>query len=178
MDHIDSLFLYEKWKKNECWKTQEDVEQGLEKMETKGGKIESLKDNMNVHAKGLGLKQYHIAMSTKTLDQLKDHLLFVIRDGSDKPKECPFIKAPKVKDLPVLGEKTCDVRIGDDENIDEVVEMEKHAVETRNEMIISGERDEIRLMQPVEAPTLKIGLKIQVSCNYFNHDSREDNMDW
>jgi len=177
-EHIETLFLYEKWIDGKCWTSPQEVEDGLDEMRTKGGKLEMLKLNINIYVKGLGLEEYKIAMTTKTFEELKSHLLYIIEDSVDKEKMAPTINIPKMKEMPALGELTEDARIAKEESIDQVLTMERESVQMRNDLIVRGERDEIKLHQPTEAPNLLPGLKLQICCNYFDHETGIDQLEW
>ena len=62
------------------------------------------------------------------------------------------------------------------ETIDEVLLIQRDAVTMSNELITRGDRDEVMLNQPTEAPKLSPGLKMQICCNYFDNDTGVDNL--
>jgi len=63
-DHIDIMFLYERYTQGECWRTVEKVNDKLIKIKGKTSIRNILKDQITIYVKGLGWKEYHTAWSS------------------------------------------------------------------------------------------------------------------
>ena len=63
VEHVEIMFLYERYVQGDCCKTVQQVEQGLAKINTQTGKLKVLKNNITMHVKGLGWSEYHTPWS-------------------------------------------------------------------------------------------------------------------
>lgn len=173
--HIEAVFLYEKFKTGNCWKTRAQVNAGLRKITTKTGKIKMLKEMITIYVKGLQWKDLHTPWSQGRVDLSKDylreHLLKILRDPRMMSDVTPILSLPKRKKLPVLGSLTADVKRKNVDDENEVKELTEVAKAKRIEMIDNGKRDEMRLIQPSISPTLKVGDVIQMLFFFKNNDT-------
>ena len=51
VEHVEIMFLYERFMQGDCYKTVQQVEQGLAAINTKTGKLNVLKKNISTHVK-------------------------------------------------------------------------------------------------------------------------------
>ena len=56
---IETLFLYEKYENGNCWRTVDEVNEGLDKISGSTAKKCALKDNITVYVKGLRWTMHH-----------------------------------------------------------------------------------------------------------------------
>ena len=56
---IETLFLYEKYENGNCWRTVDEVNEGLEKISSSTAKKCALKDNITIYVKDLRWTMHH-----------------------------------------------------------------------------------------------------------------------
>jgi len=122
--------------------------------------------------KRLNRKQYHTPWSGGSVlydwEYLRNHLLCIMSDSVGLEVKKPMLNTPLQRSLPQLGELWTDVMMNYKEDKDLRVDMERKAIEIRNDLIEIGKRDEVQLSQPSTSPSLHEGMELQVCCNYFN----------
>ena len=116
-DFIECLIYHKMWDSDACWKTVGAVTEGLRKIPTKGGKIETLKDNIRICWKGLGWAEcetkWQVDGHVLTISQLTSRLKQLIRlQAKHKwivPKK-PRVMVPQKRILPILENVHCRYR--------------------------------------------------------------------
>ena len=115
-ENVDLMFMHEYHANFECYKTTEEVENGLASASNEKGIIKVLRNNIVTHAKGLGWSECHTPWSINgkqhSVDCLKRHLMHIVTDSTLKNEQAtaPVMNFPSRKDLPTLGNLTVDVR--------------------------------------------------------------------
>ena len=179
-EHVEIMFLYERCMQGDCWKSLEEVDQGLACISGQLAKRNTLKKHITIYVKGLGWHDYHTTWSLngtlRPIECLAEHLKFIIIDSqaNNRRIERPKISMPMRKALPQLGEVTVDVRAKFEEDNDAMNDMQLKCNETRVRLINKGIRDEMRLRQPSYAPDLKQGMKIQYAFRHADEESPDD----
>ena len=56
--------------------------------------------------------------------------------------------------------------------------LEEKAVEVQREQELSGQRDTYQYMQPIPAPHLEVGMRLDILCNYHDDELESDTLIW
>ena len=174
------MFLFEKYEKGHCWRTVDEVNEGLEKIKSVGAKKSALKENITVCVKGFRWSMCHTKWSVRgvhhSVEYLREHLIYIIKDGEEKgrPIEKPDIAIAQRKSLPTLGNLTVEVRAKEEEDIEEKENQQRVAAELRENLISEGKRDEMKLHQPKFAPDLEVGMEIQCAFRCSEEEIEND----
>ena len=117
-DFIECIIYHRMWDSEACWKTITDVTTVLRRIKTKSGKVASLKDNIRIRWKGLGLEECETMWTVLGHDlkitELANHLKELIK-MRHKYKwvvpEKPAVLVPQRKNIVFLGTATRQVGV-------------------------------------------------------------------
>ena len=115
----------------------------------------------------MSFDEHHAAWSFRgtfhSVEYLKLHLVCIITDIRVTGKQIKkrIIAAPINKDLPILGMHTVYVMGKKEEDNEHRSEREERSSELRTELTNQGKRDEMSMLQPCAAPTLKVNDRTQ-----------------
>ena len=114
------------------------------------------------------------------MECLKEHLLHITNDSALKEKEVkqPRCLLPARKTLPTLGARTVDIRTKDEEDRETNGQMRLRTDELRLKLIDNGRRDEMKLRQPIGAPDVKEGTRMQCMFVHKDDNANEDSAEW
>jgi len=129
-------------------------------MSGKTARLLALKDQITIYVKELEWVEYYTLWSRGGVhfsdELLKSHLLTILKDPRLHNSITPKIRLPKRKELSYLGAVTPNVLVKNEENENEVVVFTQGAILKREELVDSGECNEMKLCQPTLAPSLKV----------------------
>ena len=98
--HFECMIYHKMYESDKCWKTREEVTEGMKALQYKKDKEQALKDNIQMRFKGLGYEDCHVTWSKngkkKTLHALQLELFNIFRkaEGREVPTR-PLPKVPK-----------------------------------------------------------------------------------
>ena len=105
-DHIDAVYLFEKYHSVGCWKTVRQINTELIKVQTKTENTKILKENIKIYFKGLGCSDFHTPWSQNRVpfdnDYLAAQLKKNFRQEKGRPIQPPLFTAQDQKQLPIL----------------------------------------------------------------------------
>ena len=171
---IDALYYFEMFGSAACWMSSRAVDIELRKLTSKSAKLSCLKENIRIRTLGLGWVDLAIPWSCNGKDlspeELVRHLKLIIKEQKkrDIPSK-PMIDLPKRKELPILGNKTKDLKNIDSLNVSKGGSFEDKATEMRDEREAAGIGDRFAAIQPMSRPTINkqlIGKRLDVCLIY------------
>ncbi len=194
-EYIKCLDFYRLWfQSDSCWKTRRDVRKGLGKINTKGGKLDALKMNIQIRYLGFGWVECHTTWSkdgkNKTVKQLKARLIEIMNMTRDKevpmrlyPKK--FGLAAQKDNLPVLGQLTEAVKYIYESSAAGNQELDIQSPKEWKEREESSQDEgmRFRMQQPGDRLTLDatfVGTRIQYLAEFGedeSEESKDDNSD-
>ena len=105
-DHIDAVYLFEKYHSLGCWKTVRQINTELRKVQAKTEKSKALKENIKIYISGQGWSGFHTQWLKNKVtydnDCLAAHSKKIVRQGRGKPIQPPLFTAQDQKQLPIL----------------------------------------------------------------------------
>lgn len=118
-EYIRCLNYHFMWKSDRCWKTAEEVDDGLNNIRLLKDQRDALKDNIQIRYLGMGWNDCHTTFTkdgrNKPIEMLRDRLIEIIDMTSDRmipdqlvPNSCSGKR--KRKELPSLGHITAQVQ--------------------------------------------------------------------
>ena len=124
-EYIECLIHHTLWSSERCWKTPEDVREGLKSLDFKCDKEAALKDNINIRFKGFGWDDCRVTWSKdgvkKTIPDLKSELLDIMKRTKGRAvPSTPASNIPRRKNTNVLGTMTKFQRGRDDKKTEEI----------------------------------------------------------
>ena len=143
----------------------------MAKLPSEARRVEELKEQIRIRVIGFGWTDLHTAWSHKgeafKADFLLNHLATIIsaQDQRDTPS-LPPVPLSKRKALPQLGTATLDRLLLDAKAARECGAFEEAARAEKARCEAEGIGDSYENMQPVVAPEVVVGMRLEVLCHY------------
>jgi len=164
--YIERLYYFEMWESPRCLKTVADVTAALKKLKSEASRLAELKEQIRIRVIGLAWSDLHTPWSKGGEAFDSKHLTARLKEiiGEQSKREIPT-RAPvpqvKRKELPTLGTETLDKLQLDARAAAKSGAFEEAARAEKARREVEGIGDTRENMQPIDIPTVAIGMRLE-----------------
>ena len=186
-DYIHKCSLFEQFHSLVCWKTPDQVDIELNKIKGAETKLDTVKQNIKIYVKRLGMKQLLIPWSHNNVQHSLQHLTFyfktIIASFHEQNVEVQSlkIKLPSQKHLHTLSDVAAEVQDLEKRAAKEEKQLQSKAHEIRRDKEVQRKFDRSANIQPFASPEIDetlIGTRLDVLCNYFDNEKEKNTLIW